>query len=75
MWQRPVENKVGDELTVLTENPFKLQQEVKVPALATTIRERGIWPRHRPLAVFSTPAGTRDRSHEFNAPGQDTLLG
>ena len=25
--------------------------------------------------MFWTPAGTRDRSHEFNVPSQDTLLG
>ena len=25
--------------------------------------------------MFWTPAGTRDRSHEFNASSQDTLLG
>ena len=39
------------------------------------IRERGIWPRHRSLAVFWSPSSARDRSCEFNIVGQDTLLG
>ena len=54
MWQRPV-REVRDELTVpqtVTENPFVLQQEANIPELATTIRERGIWPRHRPFTLL-----------------------
>ena len=56
-------------------DPFEPQREDKVPELSTTIRVCGIWPRHRPLAEFWTPVGTSDRSHEFCAPSQDTLLG
>ena len=59
----------------ITEHPCELQQEVKIPKLATMIRERGAWPRHRPLAVFWAPAGAKDRSHEFCASSRDTLLG
>ena len=59
----------------VTEHPFELQQEIKVPQLATTIRERGAWPHRRPLAVFWAPAGATDRSHEFSASSRDTLLG
>ena len=59
---------------VLKEHPFEIRQENEVPELAAAILECGIWPRHRPLAVFWTPAGTRGRSHEFNASSQDTLL-
>ena len=65
---------LADSQTV-TKHPFELQHGVKVPGLATTMRERGIWPRHRPFAVFWTPAGTRDTSHEFKNSGQDTLFG
>ena len=39
------------------------------------IRERCVWPRHCPLAVFSAPAGAKDRSHEFRASSRDTLPG
>ena len=59
----------------LFQTPFELQQEVKIPKLATVIRERGVWPRYRPLAVFWAPAGAKDRSLEFNASSRDTLLG
>ena len=71
--------KGGASLSVLlqsvVEHPFELQREVKVPMLATMIRERGVWLRHCPLAVFWAPAGAKDRSHEFGASGRDTLLG
>ena len=60
---------------VLKEHPFLIKQEDEVPELATVIRERGIWPRHRSLAVFWSPSSARDRSCEFNIVGQDTLLG
>ena len=43
----------------LTEHPQEIKQEDRVPELAKTIRECGIWPRHRPLDVFWTPAVTR----------------
>ena len=57
------------------EHPFEIKQEDEVPELAAAIRERGIWPRHRSLAVFWSPSSARDRSCEFNVLGQDTLLG
>ena len=60
---------------VLKEHPFEIKQEDEVPELATVIRECGIWPRHRSLAVFWSPSSARDRSYEFNVVGQDTLLG
>ena len=60
---------------VLKEHPFEIKQEDEVPELATVIRECGIWPRHRSLAVFCSPSSARDRSCEFNVVGQDTLLG
>ena len=60
---------------VLKEHPFEMKQEDEVPELAAVIRERGIWPRHRSLAVFCSPSSARDRSCEFNVWGQDTLLG
>ena len=60
---------------VLKEHPFEIKQEDEVPELAAAIRERGIWPRHRSLAVFWSPSSARDRSCEFNVLGQDTLLG
>ena len=59
----------------LKEHPFEIRQEDKVPELAATIRECGIWPRRRSLAVFWSPAKARDRSREFNVSSQDTLLG
>ena len=59
----------------LKEHPFEIKQEDDVPELAAVIRERGIWPRHRSLAVFWSPSSARDRSCEFNVLGQDTLLG
>ena len=59
----------------LLQTPFELQQEVKVPKLATVIRERGVWPHYRPLAVLWAPAGAKDRSFGFNASSRDTLLG
>ena len=62
-------------LRSVTEYPFKLQKEVKIPRVATMIRERGAWPSHRPLAVFWAPAGAKDGSHEFSASSRDTLLG
>ena len=37
---------------VLKEHPFEIRQEDKIPELAATIRECGIWPRRRSLAVF-----------------------
>ena len=58
---------------VLKEHPFEIKQEI--PELAAAIRERGIWSRHRSLAVFRSPSRARDRSCEFNVLGQDTLLG
>ena len=60
---------------VLKEHPFEIRQEDEVPELAAVIRECGIWPRHRSLAVFWSPAKARDRSREFNVLSQDTLLG
>ena len=60
---------------VLKEHPFEIRQEDKVPELAAAIRECGIWPRHRPLAVFWSLVKARDRSREFNVSSQDTLLG
>ena len=60
---------------VLKEHPFEIKQENEVPELAAAIRECGIWPRHRSLAVFWSPSTARDRSCEFNVLGQDTLLG
>ena len=60
---------------VLKEHPFELKQEDEVPELAAAIRERAIWPRHRLFAEFWSPSSARDRSCEFNALGQDTLLG
>ena len=54
------------------EHPFEIRQEDEVPD-AAAIRECGIWPRHRSLAVFWSTA--RDRSREFNVLSQDTLLG
>ena len=60
---------------VLKEHPFEIKQEDEVPELATVIRECGIWPRHRSLAVFCSRSSARDRSCEFNVVGQDTLLG
>ena len=60
---------------VSKEHPFEIKQEDEVPELAAAIRERGIWPRHRSLAVFWSPSIARDRSCEFNVLGQDTLLG
>ena len=60
---------------VLKEHPFEIRQEDEVPELAAVIRECGIWPRHRSLAVFWSPSSARDRSCEFNVVGQDTLLG
>ena len=59
----------------LKEHPLEIKQEDEVPELAAAIRERGIWPRHRCLAVFWSPSTARDRSCEFNVLGQDTLLG
>ena len=59
----------------LKEHPFEIKQEDEVPELAAAIRERGIGPRHRSLAVFWSPSSARDRSCEFNVLGQDTLLG
>ena len=59
---------------VFKEHPFDIQED-KVPELAAAIRECGIWPRHRSLAVFWSLAKTRDRSREFNVLSQDTLLG
>ena len=60
---------------VLKEHLFEIKQEDEVPELAAAIRERGIWPHHRSLAVFWSPSSARDRSCEFNILGQDTLLG
>ena len=60
---------------VFKEHPFEIRQEDEVPELATVIRECGIWPRHRSLAVFWSPSTARDRSREFNVLSQDTLLG
>ena len=57
---------------VLKEHPVEIKQEDEVPELATVIRECGIWPRHRSLAVFWSPSSARDRSCEFNVLGQDT---
>ena len=75
----PSDGKKKDE-PVLTashvlKNPFEIKQEDEVPELAAAIRERGIWSRHRPLAVCWSPAKARDRSREFNVLSQDTLLG
>ena len=50
----------------LKEHPFEIKQEDEVPELAAAIRERGIWSRHRSLAVFWSPSSSRDRSCEFN---------
>ena len=55
----------------VTEHTLETKQEDKVQELAKTIRECGISPRHRPLAVFWTPAGQGSRSHEFNPSSQD----
>ena len=63
---RPIQHNVRARTT---------KQENEVPELAAAIRERGIWPRHRSLAVFWSPSSARDRSYEFNVVGQDTLLG
>ena len=63
-------NEVNDEPLFTASHVLKEHSE-----LAATIRECGIWPRHRPLAVFWSPAKTRDRSREFNVSSQDTLLG
>ena len=60
---------------VFKEHPFEIKQENEVPDLAAAIRKRGIWSRHRSLAVFWSPSSARDRSCEFNVVGQDTLLG
>ena len=60
---------------VLKEHPFEIKHENEIPELAAAIRERGIWSRHRSLAVFWSPSSARDRSCEFNVLGQDTLLG
>ena len=60
---------------VLKEHPIEIRQEDKVPELAAAIRESGIWPSHRSLAVFWSPAKARDRSREFTVLSQDTLLG
>ena len=60
---------------VLKEHPFEIRQEDKVPEFVAATRECGIWPRHRSLAVFWSPAKARDRSREFNVLSQDTLLG
>ena len=60
---------------IVTEHPLEIKQEDKVPELAKTIRDSGIWPRHRLFGVFWSPAGTRDGSRAFNASSQDTLLG
>ena len=54
---------------------FELQQEVKIPRLATMIREHGVWPRHCPLAVLWLQLEQKDRSHEFRASSRDALLG
>ena len=59
---------------VLKEHPFGIRQEDKVPELAATIWECGIWPRRRSLAVFWSLAKARDRSREFNVLSQDNLL-
>ena len=58
---------------VLKEHPFEIKQDDEVAELAAAIRERGIWPRHRSLAVFWSPSSAR--SCECNVLGQDTLLG
>ena len=55
---------------ILKEHPFEIKQEDEVPELAAVIRERGIWPHHRSLAVFWSPSSARDRSCEFNVVGQ-----
>ena len=60
---------------VFKEHPFEIRQEDKVPELAAAIRECGIWPRHRSLAVFWSPAKARERSREFNVLSRNTLLG
>ena len=60
---------------VLKEHPFEIRQEDEVPELTAAIRECGIWPHHRSLAVFWSPSSARDRSREFNVLSQDTLLG
>ena len=60
---------------VLEEHPFEIKQENEVPELAAAIRERGIWSRHRSLAVFWSLSSARDWSCEFNVLGQDTLHG
>ena len=60
---------------VFKEHAFEIKQENEVPELAAAIRERGIWSRHRSLAVFWFPSSARDRSCELNVLGQDTLLG
>ena len=46
---------------VVTEHPFELQQEARVPEFATMIPECGIWPRHRPLAVFLDSSGDKSQ--------------
>ena len=60
---------------VFKEHPFEIKQEDKVPELAAAIRDSGIWQRHRPSAVFWSPAKTRDKSREFNVLSRDALLG
>ena len=59
----------------LKEHPFEIRQEDEVPELAAAVRECGIRPRHRSLAVQRSPATARDSSREFNVLSQDTLLG
>ena len=54
---------------VLKEHPFEIKQENEVPEFAAAIRERGIWSRHRSLAVFFFLSSARDRSCEFNVFG------
>ena len=51
---------------VFGKHPLEIRQEDKVPELAAAIRECSIWPRHRSLAVFWSPAKATDRSREFN---------
>ena len=59
----------------MVEHPFELHREDKIPELALMIRERGIWPRRCPFSVFLVSVCAKDRSHEFRAASQDTLLG
>ena len=59
----------------VAEHLFELQQEVKIPRLATMIRDYGVWPRHCPLAVFWLQVEQKDRSHEFRASSRDALPG